>query len=197
MDSMLRFLRKLWFLLRRPRFATDLAEEMAYHRELSARDLAAEEGLTPEQARSEAARQFGNATRAGEESLETVAFRTETLWQDLRYATRQLRHNPGFAVTAIIILALGIGATTAIFSAVNPILFEPLPYPEPQRIMSLAEMRTDSATVPVAFGTFYGLRERSRSFDAISVFKAWQPAISSDAQPERLEGQSVTPDYFR
>ena len=74
-----------------------------------------------------------------------------------------LRKNPGFALTAIVILALGIGASTAIFSAVNPILFEPLPYPHPGRVMMIWEARRDGSPRMVNFASYHGLKERSRS----------------------------------
>jgi len=97
----------------------------------------------------------------------------------------------------VLTLALGIGATTAIFSAVNPILFESLPYPQAGRLVSVWEMRTDGRELNPAFATYYGLAERSRSFDALAVLKPWQPTMTGPAQPERFEGQSVSASYFR
>src|SRR5215471_7876563 len=131
-------LRKIGWLVRRKKYDDDLAEEMAFHREQAARALQ-EDGWSATEARYAAARQFGNAVRLKEESIATVGFRWETAWQDLRYALRQLRNNPGFACTAILILGLGIGATTAIFSAVNPILFASLPYPDARHLLSVYE----------------------------------------------------------
>src|SRR5437879_47248 len=133
MDALVRVLNKLGFLRTRQRFDSELDEEIAFHREQQERALQAE-GMSPEEAHYAAMRQFGNATRVKEDSLETVGFRFETVAQDFRYAFRQLRRNPGFALTTIVILGLGIGASTAIFSAVNPILFETLPYPDARQI---------------------------------------------------------------
>ena len=120
------------------------------------------------------------------------------IWfQDFRYALRQLRKNPGFTSTAIVILGLGIGATTAIFSAVNPILFEPLPYPEAKRIMMIWYAASDGSRIPQTFHTYRELTERNRAFDTIAVMKPWQPTLTGAAQPERLEGQKVSAGYFR
>jgi putative ABC transport system permease protein len=119
------------------------------------------------------------------------------LIQDVRYALRQLSKNPGFACTTILILALGIGATTAIFSTLNPILFEPLPYPNAGRIMTIWYAGEDGSRIPQAFHTFREVAERSRSFEALAVMKTWQPTLVAEDQPERLEGQRVSAGYFR
>ena len=142
-------------------------------------------------------RQFGNSVRLKEDSVQAVTFRFETLAQDFRYAVRQLRKNPSHAGTAILILALGIGATTAIFSAVNPILFKPLPYPDARRITMIWEMRDSGSPIDVTFGSFHGVSQQSRSFDAMAVMKPWQPSMTSATQPERFEGQRVSAQYFR
>ena len=119
------------------------------------------------------------------------------LLQDIRYALRQLHKMPGFACLAIVILALGIGGTTAIFSAVSPILFEPLPYPHASRIVMLWYAGDDGSRIPQTFHTFQEVAERSRSFDSIAVMKAWQPTLTAADQPERLDGQKVSSGYFR
>jgi putative ABC transport system permease protein len=119
------------------------------------------------------------------------------LFQDLRYALRQLRDNPTFACTAIVILGLGVGASTAIFSAVNPILFEPLPYPHPSRILMIWYAGDDGSRVPQTFHTYRELAERSRSFDGVAVTRAWQPTLTGRDQAERLDGQRVSASYFR
>src|SRR6202050_4878193 len=110
------------------------------------------------------------------------------IWvQDFHYALRQLRKNPGFACTAILFLGLGIGATTAIFSAVNPILFEPLPYPHASRIMMIWDI-FQGARSDVTFHTYRELAARNRSFAAIAVMEAWQPTMTTATHPERLDG---------
>src|ERR1700744_4569836 len=136
--SMGRFLRKLQLLLGRERFRDELTEEMTFHRAAAEKTFAAE-GMDPEAARIAAKRQFGNGTLQQERSYEVVGFRLETVMQDLRFALRQLRKNAGFALTAILILTLGIGASVAIFAFVDAALLQPLPYRDSGRLGNLVE----------------------------------------------------------
>jgi putative ABC transport system permease protein len=119
------------------------------------------------------------------------------LLHDLGYALRQLRKNPGFACTAILILGLGIGASTAIFSAVNPILFEPLPYPHASRLMMMSYITDDGSRIAQTFHTYRELAERNRSYETLAVADPWQPTLTGADRPERLDGQRVSADYFR
>jgi len=196
MDPLIEFFRKLSRLLRRERFHSELEEEMAFHRERLEQQMR-DDGVEDEEAGYAARRRFGNELQLREQSQDVLSFRFEPLLQDLRYALRQLGKNFWFSATAVAILALGIGATTAIFSVVNPILFQPLPYSHPERMAMIWEARNDGSPLEVSFGSFYGLRQRSRSFAAIAVERAWQPTRSSTAEPERFDGQRVTPGYFR
>jgi putative ABC transport system permease protein len=121
----------------------------------------------------------------------------DEMFQDLRYGLRLLVKTPGFTLIAAFTLALGIGASTAIFSAVNPILLEPLPYPHADRLAMVWDFGNEGARVHVTFGTYRELLERSRSFDAMAVMRVWQPALTGQAQPERFDGQRVSAGYFR
>ena len=137
MDSIARFFTKAGMLLRREKFNSELAEEMSFHREQKEKELR-EAGVAPEAAHHEAALEFGNPTRLKEQSYEVIGFRFETVWQDLHFALRQLRRSLGFTLTAILMLALGIGANAAIYSLFNQILLRPLPVPHPDRLVNLA-----------------------------------------------------------
>jgi putative ABC transport system permease protein len=195
MDDVLLFFRKLWLLVRRGRFHNELEEEMAFHRDQAEAHLR-EEGLNSDDAHYAVHRQFGNTARLKEQSVETVGFRFETAVQDVHFGFRQLRKNAGFSLAAILILALGIGSSTAIFSAVNPILLEPLPYPEASRIMMIWDIYQGERS-DVTFHTYRELATRNRSFASLAAFERWQPTLTGATEPERLEGQSVSADYFR
>ena len=119
------------------------------------------------------------------------------LWNDLRFGIRMLLKRPGFTAIAVLTLALGIGASTAIFSAVNPILFESLPYPDASQIVTISDdFGTIDSSVGVTFGTYREFVQRSRSFSDIAVVRPWQPALTGSGEPERLEGQRVSASYF-
>jgi putative ABC transport system permease protein len=155
-------------------------------------------GLSPEEARRATLLEIGNTTVMREQ---VQAYGWENLVSasaaDLRYAARRLRSAPAFTAVAVLTLALGIGASTAIFSAVNPILFQSLPYPHAGSVAMIWDFGVDGARLDVTFGTYRELIQRSRSFDAIAVMKPWQPTLVGRTQPERLDGQRVSAEYFR
>src|SRR5262245_11705166 len=121
----------------------------------------------------------------------------DEMFQDLRYGVRMLKKAPNFTLTAVFTLALGIGASTVIFSAVNPILFEPLPYQHADRVMMIWYASADGSRAAQTFGTYRELVMRSRSFEALAVMKLWQPTMTGPAEPERFNGQFVSASYFR
>lgn len=196
MESVAVLVRKLQVLFHRQRFNRELDEELAFHREQVEQELR-DDGTTMEDSHYAASRRLGNATRLKEEAHDVIGFTLESVAHDVRYAFRQLRKNQGSTITVVVILALGIGAITAIFSAVNPILFKPLPYPQANRVVMIWERQSDGSRQFDCFGTFHGVQERTRSFDALAAMKAWQPTLVGKTQPERFEGQRVSTDYFR
>src|SRR5215208_6436088 len=116
---------------------------------------------------------------------------------DVRYAGRRLWHSPGFTAVSVITLAVGIGATTAIISAFKAVLLEPLPYPQSDRIVMIADTGNDREPLDVTFGTYRELAQRSRSFEALAPVKQWQPTVVGATEPERLSGQRVGAEFFR
>ncbi|HUA16855.1 MAG TPA: ABC transporter permease [Verrucomicrobiae bacterium] len=153
-------------------------------------------GLSEEEARRAARLELGNPSTA-EEQVRAYGWENavRTFSSDLRFGARQLRRNPSFTAISVITLALGIGASTAIFSAINPILFKPLPYPDPGRVLMIWNS-WQGARSEIAYGTWLELSQRSHSFEATAFFEPWQPAITGGAEPRRLEGQSVSAGFF-
>lgn len=192
-----RLIRRLRALLNRSALDRELDEELGYHLEREI-EQNVRGGMDLEEARRAAMRTFGGLEQSKEECREARGVRfIEDVWQDLRYGLRMLSKKPSFTFVAVITLALGIGSSTAIFSAVNSVLFKQLPYPHAERIMALWDFGSDGSRLYVTFGTYRELVERSHSFDALAVMRPWQPTITGTAEPERLEGQRVSADYFR
>jgi putative ABC transport system permease protein len=121
-----------------------------------------------------------------------------TLWQDLRYALRMLRKHPGFTVIAVLTLSLGIGANTAIFSVVNAVLLRPLPYDEPERLVTIGgtDARNPGMKNSSSYPDFFDYRERNRSFEAIAVYHNATFTVTGNDAPAHLSGQVVSAELF-
>jgi len=181
----------------RSRVEREIDEELRSHLEMRTDDNIAA-GMSPEEGRRDALLRFGNPVSMKEKTTGAdVTLGIGSVWADIRFAFRQLHRSPVLAWTSILILALGIGASTAIFSAVKPILLDPLPYTDAGRIMMLWEMKGSARALPVTFATFHGIAEKNNSFDAIAAMKPWQPTIVAADRPERFEGQRVSAEFFR
>jgi putative ABC transport system permease protein len=116
--------------------------------------------------------------------------------QDLRYAGRTLRKRPGFAAAAVLTLALGIGACTAMFSVVHAVVLQPLPYTHAERLMMLWEADKNGEQINVGYPTFADWRAQSHSFEAMSAMSYWNPTLSGANDPLALSGASVTAEFF-
>ena len=175
------------------------AEVRQYFEEAVAASMA--RGLTRDQAERSAQAEIGNLAPIQEQVRSYGWENTIRSWMmDLHYAARQLRRNRGFAAVSIITLALGVGASTAIFSAVNPILLSPLPYPSPDRLMMIWNTY-QGARFELSFATYRELMARSRSFESMAVYDSGDglgdTTLQGNGFPERLEGQRVSWNYFR
>jgi putative ABC transport system permease protein len=189
--------RGLRVLLHRTDADRELDAEIEQWVDQAAADLEAG-GLSPEEARRAARVQLGGTLPAREEVREHGWERVvDGVAADLTYGARRLRKDAMFTSLAVLTLALGIGAATAIFSAVNPVLFERLPYPEPRRLVTISDVATGGARLDVTYGTYHELTQRSRALASLAVFKAWQPTLGGLEVPERLDGERVSAGYFR
>ena len=117
--------------------------------------------------------------------------------QDLIYGLRWLRKNPAFTVLAVLMLAVGIGVNTAMFSVINAVLLQPLPYPEPDRIVWMNESGPEVANRWVSYPNFVDWRARNSVFESMSTFRGWSVNITGTDKPEALVARMVTADYFK
>jgi len=185
-----------WVFHRRAR-EKDLEEEVQAHLRMAAQDRA-EQGETAEQARASAAREFGNVLLVKVTTRDMWGFRwLETLMQDLRYGLRVLKRNPGFAATAILTLALGIGPTTAIFSVVDTLMLKPLPFPTADRMVRIRSVIATTGHGDVAsYPDFLDWRADNRCFDSMAVFRTNDFTLIGAREPLHLQGAVVSAQLF-
>jgi putative ABC transport system permease protein len=185
-------------VFRKKRVDQELEEEIRSYLELVAAEKA-RCGMTHEEALREARRDLGGLEQV-KESVRDIRMGASmgTLMQDLRYAIRVLTKNPAFSVVAILTLALGIGANTTIFTVVNGVLLKPLPYPQPDRLLTLWETQLhDDALETVAPANFFDWREQSHSFDKMAAIDPYPDFIlNASGGPQRLTGAAVSSDFF-
>jgi len=173
-----------------------MEDEMRFHLEMQIeQNLGA--GMSPEEARQAARRQFGNQTWLKEVSREMWSLRfIETLIQDLRYGARTLMKNPGFAVVAALTLALGIGANTAIFSVVECVLLKPLPYPQPEQLVTVNRSSPKFEYASIPYPNFRDWQKENRSFSAIAISRGFGFSLIGAGEAERVNGQFISADFF-
>jgi predicted permease len=195
-----RTLSRLVALFRRPKLADDLQAEIRSHLEMEERENL-ESGMPPDEAHYTALRRFGNVTLAEERSWEMWTWSSiETFLQDAHHGLRQFRRNPGFTAVAVVTLALGIGATTAIFSVVNGVLLRPLPYSHPGK---LVEVGLDLPGInqfnwPLSPAEYFTFREQSHTFQDIGLYytgfggNIYSANVTGLGRPEHVPALGVT-----
>lgn len=195
--SLLRpLLRGLRALVRPDAVDRDLTDEVQhYFDEIVAAHLS--RGLSVEQATRDARREMGMSSVREELRGHGWEATVSSIAQDVRHAARGLRRDAVFTVVAVVTLAGGIGAATAIVAAVKPVLFEALPYPDAAGLTGIVETTPSGARNPGTFGIFVNLAARTRSFETMAVMRSWQPVVAGAESPERLDGQRVSAGYFR
>ncbi len=188
----------------RQRLLSELDDEIRFHVEQRAERLVAS-GMAHDEAYAEALRRFGDAEDLREYCTTMEVSHMQRLqineWagslvQDLRFALRQVRKSPAFSAIAAVTLALGIGATTAIFSVVSQVILKPLPYPRADRIVQVWEVTTGGPHVHVADPNFLDLERYNRSFSAMAAYYQWTTALVSNGEAVRTVTTWVSPRFF-
>jgi macrolide transport system ATP-binding/permease protein len=196
MNPFSRFFKKLGTLLGRERFNNELEEEMSFHREQKEEELRAA-GVAPDAVHRTAMREFGNTTRLKERSYEVMGFRFETIFQDLHFALRQLRRSPGFTLTAILMLALGIGASVAIFGFVDAALIRPLPYHDPTRLVDVTESAKMFPRANLSYPDFVDWKKMNKVFSSMEAYTGSGYLMTTSSGVEPVAGARVTAGFFR
>jgi putative ABC transport system permease protein len=194
-------LRRLLFFFQRNQFDRDLEDELRFHEEMKAHALAEADGMSGDAARAAARRRIGNPLRLREQSREPWIFpMVETFAQDVRHALRLIRRDPAFTFTALAMLALGIGLNTAIFSVAYGVLWRPLPYPNPDRLVIISSaqqtekgVRTFSTWPPV---TYEGLRPRVTTLDHLAAYTSIDAQLTGRGEPLQVPALNVSPNFF-
>lgn len=199
----MQWLRSLWRrvrgLIRAEAIHHEIEEELQFHLEMRTAENI-RRGMSPDAARREAEASFGNRTRIQEQGYEVRGGRwLDTFWQDLRFGLRMLRKNPGFTFVAVLTLALGIGATTAIFSVVNAVMLRQLPFLDPHQLAVVwanNPAKPGLTQISPANADVAAWRERSQSFATLTAFSPRSADLADGGDPERLGAAGVTAGFF-
>jgi putative ABC transport system permease protein len=172
-----------------------LNDELAFHLEMLEQQLR-RQGRSPDDARREARLQLGGTTQIAEAygDQRTLPI-LESVLQDARYAVRTLLRTPAFTAAALLTLAIGIGANTAIFSIVHAILLRPLPYAAPDRLVAFGERGADGLPGNIGFTTFADFRDQARAFEGVAAVRSWQPTLVT-TEAERVNAMRVSWNFF-
>jgi putative ABC transport system permease protein len=187
---------RLRSIFRRSQVERDLEEELRFHLEARIRqEIAA--GRTPEEARYAALRAMDGIEQRKEECRDMRRMNViDNLVRDVRYAVRTLARSPGFTLAALLALALGIGANTAVFSVVNAVLLRPLPYADPDRLVTIFTSRPHSERGNASVAEFLDWRAASRSFETLDAVDPGRFTLTGDGEAVQISGLSVTASFF-
>jgi putative ABC transport system permease protein len=176
-------------LIGRDRFEKEMNEEVRFHLDMVIQNNI-RAGMSPEEARGAALFHFGGVDQTKEECRDTRWTRIpEEIWQDLRYAVRMMRKSPGFTMVVVIILALGIGANTAVFSIIDAVVFRPLPVWHPEQLAAI----TSSSSYP----DFLDIRNDDQVFSGVAALSHIPLELSNDEHPEGFAGRCVSANFFQ
>jgi hypothetical protein len=187
-----------WFrrLVTRRKIYNDLHEEIEQHLAEQVEALVAE-GMSRREAEQAARRAFGNVTRLEESGREAWIWpRTESLLSDIKFAIRKLRHSPGFTLTAILTLALGIGANVVVFSVLNGLILRPLAVPQPENLVQITRGAAASSSDWHSYPDFRDLRDRDPSFSGMLATSYIRAGMSIGNSTQKAWGTAVSANYF-
>src|SRR5580698_91591 len=174
----------------------ELSDELRDHIEQKTQ-LYVERGLSREEAHRQALLEFRGVERTKDECRDARGTRwLDDLAHDVRYALRMLRKNPGFAAIVILTLALGIGATSGVFSVVNGVLLEPLPYAHPEQLVALSESKPNFATGSIPWPNFVDWKRDNTTFSSMAISRPYSFTLSGRGEPERVQARLVTSEFF-
>jgi MacB-like periplasmic core domain len=186
---------RLRALFRRESVLRDIEEELRVHVEMET-ETNIKRGMPPDEARAAALKSFGNPIRNTERGYDLRGGGwIETLWQDLRYGARMLMKNPGFTLVAVVTLALGIGASVAVFSVVNSILIRSLPYKDSDRLVMISE-KTSQEDLPVTHPNYVDWKNQNQVFESTAAFRFDTFNLTGLPEAERLGSMTVSSDFL-
>jgi predicted permease len=188
--------RRIANLFRRTRIDREIDDELQSHLALRIDDNIAA-GMSAEEAKRDALVRFGNRSAAKEQTAgEDAALGLDRLWFDLRYAARQLRLSPGFTITAVLTLTLGIGANTAIFSSMDAVVLRPLAVPDLHRVMSLFEQQDRGANDRTTLANYVDWTRQSTAFDDLAAYSYTEKNLTGAGDPTRIDAALTSANFF-
>jgi predicted permease len=183
-------------LFKKEKTERQLDSELRFHIEQAAGGYV-RSGMDPDQALRRARIEFGGMEGIKEDCRESRwVHMLDTFLQDARYGLRMMRKNPGFTLIAVLTLMLGIGANTAIFSVVNGVLLNPLPFPQPEQLVALHESKANFARGSISYPNFRDWQKDNHTFSAIAISRGYAFSLTGLGDAEQVQGEFISSDFF-